>query len=153
MSDINWLYVFFVMMRMHNLHNLIWWACCNAAAECGHGGNRIPIYFGVSSSQIGLLKRLNAFNTKDTVAENTIRTVIRDKFVVMIFDNSQVMLQRKFQCESKSSDVSITTSRLILKAIYHHALERITFPDVNVKITYCNQKIPSPHGMPPIDFF
>ena len=56
----------------------------------------------------------------------------------MTFDDSYVVLKRKFQRESKSSDVSVTASRLILKAIYPHALDMIKFPDVKVKITYYN---------------
>ena len=79
MSDRYCLHIFVVVMRIRNPHNFIWWACCNATADYGHGGNQIPICFGVSSSQTGLLNRLNAFNTKDAVAENTTSMLLREK--------------------------------------------------------------------------
>ena len=70
-----------------------------------------------------------------------------DEFGICIFDNSQVIRSLKYQRGGKSSNFSLTTSRLFLKVMVPVFLPLTQWPDTKVRLTYLNQKIPLPSGM------
>lgn len=54
----------------------------------------------------------------------------------------------KFQRGGKSSEFTLTTSRLFLNAMIPTLISLIRWPEERVPLTYVDQQIPSPPGMP-----
>ena len=71
-----------------------------------------------------------------------------DTISVSVFDNSQVMQSFKFQRGGKSSDVLLRTTRMFIEPMVPRLVLLFRWPTQKVKLTYLNQKIPSPPGMP-----
>ena len=76
-------------------------------------------------------------------------TLKSDKGIgVCVFDNSQMIQSLKCQRGGHSSETSLATSRLSLKATIPLLFSLIQWPEDCVRSTYLHQKIPSPPGMP-----
>ena len=72
-------------------------------------------------------------------------------FVIAIFDNFQFNIKKKFQQNGTSSNMAEATCQLFLQPTVFEYLENLpnnwgNLGDIN--ITYLDQVIPSPYGMP-----
>ena len=146
-------FLYCMFIRIRDPSNLTWWAMINAASEYGRGGNSIPSFFGFSSSYRTLLRSLNSLCPFSKIYKRTVETLQPLEFVVATFDNSQLIQQRKFQRNGKSSSATIVTSRMFVRAMESPALSLIRFDEIpslsgKVDITYLGQAIPSPYGLP-----
>ena len=76
-------------------------------------------------------------------------TLTSDKGIgICVSDNSQMIKSLKFQRGGISSKFSLTTSRLFLKAMIPIFPSLIQWPEERVGLTYIDQKIPLPPGVP-----
>ena len=76
------------------------------------------------------------------------------QFVIAIFDNSQFNIKRKFQRNGISSNMAEATCRMFIEPTLPKNLPDI--PDdwsdlATIPITYIDQIVPSPYGMPPYE--
>ena len=142
------LYIFCMLMRIRNPHNFVTWAMCNAASEYGHGGANLAVFFGLAVAQTTLLRRLSNLNKSHTFTWRTVFTLSMIWFIVATFDNSQVIRQKKYQSGGRSSTVTLVTSRMFIKSFIPFGLLLFVFPTEKPELTYANQAIPSPYGMP-----
>ena len=140
-------YQFVHMLRIRDTKNLTWWGMINAAAEYGKG-SPISTFFGITTSHRTLLRNLCSLCPYDKITKRTVDTLQPLRFVIGTFDNSQLIRSRKFQRGGSSSSVTLVTSRMFLKAMVPVGLDLLAFSDDLVEITYLDQQIPSPFGMP-----
>ena len=70
-----------------------------------------------------------------------------DAIGICIFDNSQMIQSLKFQRGGKSSEFSLVTSWLFLKAMIQILVLLFQWPQEKVPLTYVDQRIPLPPGM------
>ena len=140
-------------MRIRQPSNFSWWADCNMNAFYGTFGSQgnILVYFGQSRLHFSLLRKLEPFSSYATVLQQTTKTLRQaGNFGIAVFDNSQVFTKLKFQRDATSSMVTKTTSRLFLRPTVPSYM--VDIPEVlqhqHSDISYINQAIPSPYGMP-----
>lgn len=96
-----------------------------------------------------MLSKLNTRYPPQQIAEKTMRT-LRDEGScgLCVFDNSQMIKCLKFQRGGHSSETSLTTSRLCVRLTIPKLISLFRWPEDKVPLTYYEQIIPSPSGMP-----
>ena len=144
-------YKFLSTMRIRNNHNFSWWTLCNTAASYGSGSATVGVYSGYNIAQKSMVKKLGRLYNPADITEKT-KNTLKDgpKIGIAIFDNSQNFRKLKFQRFRKSSSVTLTTSRCFVKP----TIQNISIcNDDHVNITYLNQVIPSPIGLPAFEDF
>ena len=70
---------------------------------------------------------------------------------IAIFDNSQFNINKKFQQHATSSNMAEATCRIFLKPTTYAYIDEIPScwsQTDDIRITYLDQSIPSPYGMP-----
>ena len=72
----------------------------------------------------------------------------KEVLLIGSFDNTQLFQLLKYQREGHSSNADIITSLLFLLANIPKDHHMIIYPDTDVSVTYNNQLIPAPMGMP-----
>ena len=68
--------------------------------------------------------------------------------MVVDFDNSKVNIPKKFQRFGSCANMVIATCRLFAKPTLRDYVETMDIPEEIIPITYIDQPIPSPYGMP-----
>ena len=132
----------------HN-KNFVWMALVNAAADYGGQPSHIATHFGFATSQNTLLRRLNLLHPYSQIILQKVETLSKYKnFVVAVFDNSQVNIEKKFQRFGSCSNMAIATCRLFAEPTTRDYIDSIISPEDNVPILYLDQPVPSPYGMP-----
>ena len=145
-------YTFIQQCRLRNSHNFIWFSLINAASTFSSGRSHIPLHFGFSIAKNTMLRRLNEmYNYAELVMKSKETLNEHKSFVIAIFDNSQFNINKKFQQHAKSSNMAEATCRIFLKPTTYEYIEDIVTSWLELdenRITYLDQSIPSPYGMP-----
>ena len=151
-SDRYAFYTFIQQCRLRNTHNFIWFSLINAASTFSSGRSHIPLHFGYSIAKNTMLRKLNEMYTYPELVLKSKETLNQHKsFVIAIFDNSQFNINRKFQRHAISSNMAEATCRIFLKPTTYEYIDEIASSwseHENIRITYLDQIIPSPFGMP-----
>ena len=110
------IFVFYMLMRIRNNNNFSWWYLCNAPLQYVNDTNNMACYLGLSIHHKLLLNKINIKLSFNIIMNRTNKTLkLSGSFGISIFDNSQIMHKFKFQRGLKSSMVSLTTSRCVVK--------------------------------------
>ena len=144
--------VFCSLMPIHNKDHFDWWsAVLHSAAFHGKPLNSIPSFFGITTILRGSLnKKLGGFIKASDVMMKGRRTLLdAGCFGVCAIDNTQIMTPWKCQRSGTSSNMNMyTTTRLFFYVVNPETLELHLWPLHTVPITYMDQAIPPPMGMP-----
>jgi hypothetical protein len=137
------------LMRMRNKDYFSWWSVINTAAFHGKPTNSIPSYFGITILKGSLATKLNGFmKASDVMMKGRTTLLASGLFGVCAIDNTQIMTPRKFQRQGVSSMMNMYTTRLFFYVINPENLDLYLWPLDTVPITYMDQAIPPPKGMP-----
>ena len=133
----------------------MWFSLVNTASHFAGGRNHISLHFGYSIAKNTMLRRLNDMYTYPDMVVKSKATLNRFKtFVIVIFDNSQFNIKKKFQQNTMSSNMAKATCCLFLEPTLFDYVDSIPngWSELgNIPITYLDQVIPSPYGMPPFE--
>ena len=135
--------------QIHNSHYFIWFPVVNEAASYGGTWSHIATHFGYSTSQSTLLRKLNSLFPYSGLVLKTTTTLGRHKnFIIVVFDNSQVNIPKTFQRFGSCANMAIATCRLFAEPSTRDYIKTVVEHDKSIGITYIDQAIPSPYGMP-----
>lgn len=140
-------YQFLAQVRVMNNHNLVHWGQVCAASSYSHGqGNFVHprgTFFGIQSNYDSFLnhcKRLSR-DMKGNIQE----LMKHHKYIVAGLDNNQKGYPLQHQRGGEHCKFQKVTCMLLMKL--NPICEDCPSPIDHVKITYTNQKIPSPYNM------
>ena len=144
------LFDFMYLTRARNKNYFYWMAVVNAALQYSGTRDHILIHFGYSVTQSSLIQKLGSLYSFPDLVNKTTATLQQFKsFVIAVFDNSQVNNSIKHQWNSSCANMAIATCRLYVKPKIHDYIEDMDILDnEEIEITYLDQIIPSPYGMP-----
>ena len=95
------------------------------------------------------MRKLNGHHPYSQIVTKTICTLNKHKnFVITIFDNLQVNIPIKFQRFGLCANMAIATCRMFAEPVVCEYIDNMILPNKEVCITYIDQAIPSPYGMP-----
>ena len=140
--------------RLRNLHNFIHLVFIS---ECGKhllwwSRSHISLHFGFSIAKNTMLQKLNEiYNYAELVMKSKETLNQYKSFVIAIFDNLQININKKFQQNAVSSNMAEATCRIFLKPTIFEYLQDLadSWADLDtIPLTHLDQVIPSPYGMP-----
>ena len=111
------LYHFITISRNQNPKFFTFWALINTTSSYGGTSLDLEVFFGLAVTVKTMLQKLNHHYLFQTIMCKTMDTLaLIEEFGICIFDNSQSIWSLKFQRGGRSSDFSLATSQVFLKA-------------------------------------
>jgi hypothetical protein len=163
----NTFYQIVALTRMRNGQHFSYWASIGTAAAYANSSSetssRIPSFFGLISSWTTLSRNWKAFSSTKvlykSIHSSLLKCTVRYQdatmftpadvfFFIAVFDNLQKNVPFKFQRFGATSHFVKVTSRMFLWAWQQGAWRDAVMPIEKVALTYVDQAIPSPFGMP-----
>ena len=141
-------YLFMIIQRIRNRHNFSWYGLINGASTWKHNGGNMNVHLGLCLSRQSIVGKLKVKFSRAQVEQMIIDRLCQELITIGSFDNTQLMRLLKYQREGHSSIASIVTSLLFLLANKPKHHDITIYPEGHPKITYLDQAIPSPMGMP-----
>ena len=142
------LYIFMIIQRLRNRKNFSWYALINGASTWSNIAGNMDVHLGLCLTRTSILRKLHVKFSRAEVEQLIIARLAKEVLVIGSFDNTQFFQLLKFQREGHSSNADIITSLLFLLANIPQDHNMIIYPDSKVPVTYYNQMIPAPMGMP-----
>ena len=148
-------YTFIQQSRLCNSHNFIWLSLVNTASHFSGGRAHILLHFGYSVAKNMMLRCLNDLFTYSEIVIKIKQSFNKFReFVNSIFDNLQFNIKKNFQRNAHSSNMAEAMCRMFIEPTLSEYLDDIPnrWTDVGkIPITYIDQIVPSPYGMPPFE--
>jgi hypothetical protein len=149
-------YHFMSICRVRSHKTFSWWALINACIRYGSSNNSATsgldsVFFGHSIVPYSLMRKTKEFREiNETFFKRIYDSLRHDPILLAVFDNTQIGIQQKFQRDGKSSLFLKLTAKMFVKLQHNwssHDLKTDAFNFI-VPITFLNQVIVSPFGMP-----
>jgi hypothetical protein len=150
-------YHFLSMCRVRCHRTFTWWALVNACMRYGSSVNTASsgldsVFFGHSLVPFSVMRKTKAYREIDEAYFNRIADSLKDNPILLaVFDNTQIGIQLKYQRDGKSSSFLKMTAKMFVKMRYNwnagHDLKDVRLSFI-VPITFLDQVIVSPYGMP-----
>ena len=143
------LYLFMIIQGLRNRHNFSWYALINGASTWLNKARNMDVHLGLCLTRHSILRKLHHHHfTRAEVEQLIIARLIQEVICIGSFDNTQLFQLLKYQREGHSSNAHIITSLLFLLATIPKNHHLIIYSNSKVPVTYYDQLIPAPMGMP-----
>ena len=116
-------FTFIQQWHLRNPHNFVWFSLVNTASHFSDGRNHISLHFGYSVAKNMMLRKLNDLFTYSEIVLKSKSTL--KNFVIVIFDNSQFNIKKKFRQNATSSNMVEATCCLFLQPTVFEYLENL----------------------------
>ena len=113
----------------------------------------MSVLFGQQVTRSSMVRKLSKLISRKEVESRMISTLKLQKFVEAAWDNTQNKESLKFQREGISALMKIYTSMVFTNPTIPDDIDEWDFGALKALITYVDQNIPSPFGMPPYHEF
>ena len=108
----------------------------------------MDVHLGLCLLRYSILRKLHFKYSRAEVEKMIIDRLKKELICIGSFDNTQLFQLLKFQREGHSSNADVYISLLFLLANIPKDHDITTYPPSKVVVTYDNQMIPAPMGMP-----